>query len=678
MRSLLSLAIFVTAAACSDDPATPSPAAPLPAEPARREPAPRAARPDVTVPAPARSPLLRVGDLGGWIPSHDDCAAATRYARAIAEDRCGTFTELTRVADRVRAIRAGLRLADDRAARLLAECCEREWLDLWEQRRVSELLVAAAFDPAQVGGDGEPANLDGVSEFGGREDLAAALRALRGVHGDRAGELANFGTLHKLLGHGHVPALIELTKADDASVRRFAYEMVGVAMLHSDRHRAEIAALIPPDATEIRIPADAAEPAISAETLAAWRARANPATVPLPARDEIERALSGSDVESRYGMLERLGDLCSAPGPWASARPEPWSAGLDRALLATDAAWDALVLAALAIPGCRTREVAEAAVARMPEACPIAWDDRMDATVRERFAFLETAAPASLLAKLRRWATADPPSDVAARFLLELRDASSASAIVAACERLRNRNWASVPWDYLGQLHHADVRAFLVRHVEGADGSYPPSVTMALEAIAEQDAFPAGVASWPWPGARADKDRLARLVLDGKPVEAFVGALANSPDEIVRGEGRVLDPRVRAHVESIRDRRELGRWFAATVELARALDPLARMELPTGLHEGRYRWIDDLADATDVLGPPGEQILGDWLPHLESNCCSATTVGADVLEGWFGWDPNDVDDNRWTPASAFQAWYDRHEGRFEFSRIADRWVPETR
>lgn len=219
------------------------------------------------------------------------------------------------------------------------------------------------------------------------------------------------------------------------------------------------------------------------------------------------------------------------------------------------------------------------------------------------------------------------------------------------------------------------MRAFLVRHVEEA-GGWTPSVRFAYEAIAVQDGFPEQVAEWPWPGPDEARAPIAKAILDGHAVDAFAAALAAHPDEVVAGEGAVRDPRVRAHLESIRSRRELGRYARATGELARMGDPAARAEHDAALREGRVAWIEATSWELKTLDGPLAAVE-TWTAALESDSL-APSVAREFFAAWFGWNPDDDETPGYTAADRVRAWWARHEGRFVLSRTADRYVPATR
>ena len=147
--------------------------------------------------------------------------------------------------------------------------------------------------------------------------------------------------------------------------------------------------------------------------------------------------------------------------------------------------------------------------------------------------------------------------------LLALQDADSAAVILRWAAELRESNHASVPWHALGELPHPAVRAFLVRHVEEAEGSTAPSVRQALEAIAWFDGFHCW-AGWTERVHAGEIPEIRRLVLERRGADAFFAEALDRPVQHGIGEGG--RPRSGArHIDGFGDMQD----FDADIRVAR-------------------------------------------------------------------------------------------------------------
>lgn len=200
-RAALVLSILV--ASCSDPAPAPHPAPPA-ASPQPAKPAPRAhATPPV---ASTPSVALAAVQLGPWTPSAEDLALAAalgqtdEHAASNAESRLAELPTDRKIA----ALRAGLRLADDLAARRAALLCEAWMLDAAEQQRASSLFLDALFDPNFTDCDGDRPQAGDIFEIGGSSaDLSALLRRFAAGPVDVAGFGAMSFGLHKLFQPSH-------------------------------------------------------------------------------------------------------------------------------------------------------------------------------------------------------------------------------------------------------------------------------------------------------------------------------------------------------------------------------------------------------------------------------------------------------------------------------------------
>lgn len=464
MRRLAALTLVV--AACGDG-ATPRSGSPTPESPTapapRRDPPPRArASDELAADAPvARSPLLRDGDLGGWTPSPADCALALRLGACRDDAERDAILEGLSAADRIQVARAGLRMRDPAAFLRVPFGVEPASIDLWEQRRCAEVAVEAALDPVRLREDGEP-YLWLLTAVGAPADATRILERLADMRDPRVLEQDFAACLRDLLRGTHVPTVVRLCRSEDEQVRNVGSRLLVLLLERTDADRAEVEALLRESGPDRIGTIECAADTDASRALRTWRARASGRTDASAAltRERVARFLlrrdgdgptaNAASAEETLGVpsvLERIRAVACSPGPWASARPEPWSEGLAAALIASDLPWNRLADAALDVPGCRTRAMAQAIVARLP-AVPAPASSDWSGRGTDLFAFLETAAPDAFVWKLRGWAAAGDGSrdgDEALARLLALRDVASAPRIVRWCERLRASNWADVP-----------------------------------------------------------------------------------------------------------------------------------------------------------------------------------------------------------------------------------------
>lgn len=729
----------VVASACGPTEDTTADPGEAPATGAPRTAAPRPRAAPVPVeepPVPTRSPLLADGDLGAWIPPADLVEAAAGLGDP--ERRTAAWEALSDDERQVDVLRAGLRLRDATAARTAA--CGLSWLSLDSQEasRFVRLRVEALLDPAFTLPDGTRPRFDGVPPACGAADVAWILDRFGEIPSGAAapdfGDGDDLDDLSMAVGLGTLDAIVRALDRDDPVVGPVALRMLAELASHTDQRRVEIAAAllgVAPGEAAARFPR---EEDLIAAALASGRARnsessdsfdewgwrrrwelrrtgAIPAPAPSP-EDEaticVEPAglllehlrarphaaigiLLGTDgdpsadddapsagdaAEARIGMF---GEALAGLVPWDPSLEASLQGFADAALRADHVPTDLLIRIGLVVPGCRTRRFAEALLDRLDAAeWPFADYACGRPEVDPALPYFEVCARDAFVGRLRRWAASDDAAtrSSAIQALLDLGDVASADAIVRWAEGVRERNHAKVPWLELGRLPHPGVRAFLVRHVEEAAGEFPPSVRLALAALAWSD----GVhCDWKWIGSLPSDEvpEIARLILEGRGTDALFRAAESEPGNWLWEIGHVRDPRTVPFLRRLRDRREQDLYVRLTGELALAGDAEARAEVLAAIRDGRYGWIAvlplhvrDLGDAL-VMAPV-------WLAALESN----GSLCREVLP-WFEatFDVHGGGDGcgrEATHAARIRAFFDRHGGRFVESRLAGKFVPGPR
>lgn len=135
--------------------------------------------------------------------------------------------------EQIALLRAGLR-RNDAVATACAKRLHRKWLDVAEQGRVVELLVAAL-----RAGDRD-VDFDRLRWMVGSSDLAGILADFPPAP-EGWSRRAMLTELHRHVRAEHVPALCRLALGADAPLANAAFENLSIAIWLSDRHR-ELAA----------------------------------------------------------------------------------------------------------------------------------------------------------------------------------------------------------------------------------------------------------------------------------------------------------------------------------------------------------------------------------------------------------------------------------------------------
>lgn len=359
--------------------------------------------------------------------------------------------------------------------------------------------------------------------------------------------------------------------------------------------------------------------------------------------------------------------------------PEGIFDGLEEAALAAGLDGGALARLGTLHPALATRRIARAAVEDLRRREFPAVEDGSDASLlpdpREA-AFLDIAAPEEFRTLLREWAAAeDGEQRTWARIaLLRLGDPVAGPMLAAWVEEGGGEEEGEEsPLYLLARIPSPEVEALL-----RARAAKEPWDAEGLVAYAALHGFQgwslAGVISdpdetLPDPALRAE---FRRLVLEGRPVDALAAVLAARPDHEGGELGAVDDPRVRAHLEGLRDRRAPGKHRHAVEQLALAGDAAAREELWSAYRAGRYRWVDEGDYDTMTLGWDLSTIPF-WIGELESNCCRFYKP-AWVLDNRFGIDPFDFQKSLAIPADVLRRWWARCGGRLRRSPLAEEFV----
>lgn len=357
--------------------------------------------------------------------------------------------------------------------------------------------------------------------------------------------------------------------------------------------------------------------------------------------------------------------------------PDALFEGIEEVALASSMDGAALARLGSLHPTLATRRLARAAVERLARAEPGSLDPR-------EVGFLEVAAPEEFRAHLRERAAEplepeNPAAGEALAWLLRWGDPPSGARLAAWVEARRAEGEEFE--GSLGLLARSpcpEAEALLAGLAAGEGWPHE-----ALSAYADLHGFEGGSLgfilfnheeSLPDPALR---EEFRRLVLAGRPMDALAAVLAARPDHEGWDLGAVDDPRVRAHLEGLRDRRSPGLHRYATEQLLLAGDAAAREELWSAYRAGRYRWIDE-ADREPLTLGDDLSTLPFWIGELESACCRFYKP-AWFLDNWFGIQPFDFQGDRDTdslvvPAAVLRRWWDRVGTRLRWSRIAEEFV----
>ncbi len=592
---------------------------------------------------------------------------------------------------RIAVLRAALRMGGA-AAIYAAEHVEHECLDLAELKLAATTLVREGLRPGAEDGAG---TLASVYRTGACADVAAVMSALLADPAPLA-DGGSIESLHKLLRAEHAPLVAKLleNEATRATGEDFAEQL-------RKRSAAARAVLPPGDPDEAVGRAQAEDEAdeslgeariAALEPLVAESGRYSAFKIlrdadPVAARRALERLLtSGSDAAVEE-FLEKMRMHEVWPSPWISTRQDsPVYADLDAAVIPAITSPSRLAAIALSVPGCATRRMADVICERCASAAPLSENEaevfapriRQDNWPRaaDIHAFLASGASASFLRELRRWAASDPSF---VGLLFDARDVTSVPRILEYDALLRSTHDGMIPWREWRRLPVPDVRAFLREHAAGPD----KESAQTLESIAAVDGLPEVLDDWLPESADAPAvyDEARRLILAERPVDALCALLAADPDFFVTGLGDVRDPRVVAHLRQLLEKRDVVVYRDVLDELARAGDAAARAELRAGVEEGRYRWITDMTGRQTALGGDPRDVYELWCRQLETNCCVDCCADESYFEHWFGYSPTEIAQStefRTTAADAARAWWKVHEGRFVWSDLGERYVPEPR
>ncbi len=733
------------------------------------------------VPEPATG-IPRHAEDGGWAPSDELLARAAALGDPETAVEALAALEAGTPVDWVTVLRAGLRLADEPAARACAEQLNWDQVDGWESARVVALLPAS-YTLAQ----GKGHVFHGLREILGSDDIpgfVADLPPLPWVH-----EPNILGHLHRMDRDEHFPAMVAAIARVEAPAADVLGGNLGVASDYSDRHRALLAEHWLADLPlhdDDRNPPEGSLPTGLRRLLRAHVLDAE--VVPEKLSDYWLRWLRDcpleadgpqEDLDFRMEVLERLDDaaglalfreqmmlhlgglrdrrtdaylrrrfddddesavraLALRGDPLALESVMRWwsddsaddvdvavllaahPAGITKILERTrrkrgaGALYDRLedlregvyaahmfglpydldgpafraleeealtwkgeafsqAMLGTAIDGCRTRRLARAAAANLAEDSP---DDLAEslADMRETLGFVEIGARDELLAALRQHALAENPEDpderTALRLLLMLDDPEFPEELLTRAEAVEIDDTFGVT---------GSRSPVLAEHWKSRlrDASPKRASTIARE-LARWQGLPPPVA------ANFDSEEdLPRTVvdalLDDRPVDALAAMLAAYPDAEFPDIGLVKDPRVTAHLQRLREKRELRLYWQATAELSIQGDAAARAEYEKQLRIGRYRIVDQgtLYQRTYGLDFATIPFL---ISELRSNCCRVVTHGdGDLIEDLFGIDGfGNATRGRVTPYDLATRMWEDAEGRFVWSVLADRLLPIPR
>jgi hypothetical protein len=382
---------------------------------------------------------------------------------------------------------------------------------------------------------------------------------------------------------------------------------------------------------------------------------------PPRARKLIDEVLLGTDDEAAGGMLDEFA-LAMTPGAYLEPLGFDWRRtsldGLGAAAIdAKIPAWR-LARTGIVVPSYGTRALAVAAAGRLRPG-----DLKDDVAVA---GFLETDAPAEFAASLRavRAAGGDDAA-LATKWLVKTADRATCDAVAASGEL------GGASLIDLARSHGVEVRRLLESRVHAVEASSEDG-DGAIYALAVWHGLPEAAAN----AFDVVAPGVAAAALDGRPVDALALVLAAKPDETHGDVGAVNDPRVRAYLVRLRERRELGHYWYATGQLAAMGDADARAEFWGAMHDGRYRIVNEADYFDRTLGWDVAATMPFWIDELRSQCCRIVTGGGDLVGNFL-----DIDcfssEFRTSYRRAKELW-DAAGGRFIKSRIADRWVPAPR
>jgi hypothetical protein len=756
------LALAVAMAACGEE---------TPSTPARVAPPTSAPRAHRESPEAARDPRLR-DDCGGWEPSADLLDEAMKP---------GALDALP-LAHRIDVLRAGLRLADDAAARACAVRLHYEWIDRWECARCVDLIIAQVLTTEDDG------TYEQFRSYLGSVDLTRFLRALPPTPWTvEIGRV--FGDSHRIARADALPAYLEVARAASPEVAAEALEMVAFLGRWNDDLREEVQAAFLSNAGAPTVDAKATDDSGLPPRLAAWlrwehlrpkedgpktwttylapwdrrwlwdctpgprdaqllmeltaHGNADPTQVAGAAlvllgrlhdadTDSFLRARAGEERLARWALARRgdramldglvadtrrgeefalallmevdptrartfldetlLGEddgpagetldaLASFATPGAPNEPLGFAwrrtslDGLDRAAVESRISARRLARIAVIAPGCRTCAVAEAIAARLRPGDLVSdgQDDLDPDDLAAMGALLETGAPETARVALRRVAEAGgPDAERATRWGVKLGDPEAAARFVAIGYK---PGW--LPWEQLALTRAPQVRRVLEERVSAwlAGGSIESLPIEEVGALAVFHGLREDVAA-----VFNDATRAAvESVLAGRPADAVAEIVAANPHQQHGPVGAVDDPRVRAYLLELRDRRDLGHHWYAVGQLAALGDPSAREEFWGAMKDGRYRIMNDPDVFERTLGGDVASTMPFWIEELRSQCCRIVTGGAgDIVEKVLGLpigEPPNESRTNWRVAKEL---WDSAGGRFVRSRIAGHWVPAPR
>jgi len=323
------------------------------------------------------------------------------------------------------------------------------------------------------------------------------------------------------------------------------------------------------------------------------------------------------------------------------------------------------------VPECRTRALAEAAVAALPrDRAPGEAGRSSFAFGDDVAAFLETGAPDAFRSLLRDWAKSsdEPTREAALDLLLRLGDPPSGPLLVAA---IRADKLTPEPLSRLARSACPEVLAYLRARAEedfraavacGVAAGMPERV--GLEAFCLDESFPVEA-----------RDEVRRMLAAGRWKQAVAWALRSAPDPSDPSNAPLLgnvhlvdDDFVRAYLRRLQERRELGLYPWATAELAFMGDWPAHEEFLRAMETGRYRWIDE---NPQIAFPSPLPALDWWIFRMETNCCRLSTIRCYLFDHWFDLRfQSEEGEAPTTPYAEARRWYDRCGGRFVESRLA--------
>ncbi len=396
----------------------------------------------------------------------------------------------------------------------------------------------------------------------------------------------------------------------------------------------------------------------------------------------VEPLALGPDPFAAHALLDALRDASEESlGRLGVTWDEKVFDGFEEAALAAPLDGFRLALVGVSVPGCRTRRVAEAALAAMgPGRAPagLLADDERTLVLP----FLETAAPGTFRERLRTWARSEHAltRTWAIRAAVTLGMPELGPELVAWLTAEGARLHGVLP---IWRSASPAVRAYLVDVVEGRRPAANFDRTQALAALARVDGMPEGVVFVDDPVGEDDfpadrRQEIEDLIVAGRPLDALAVCLEAAPDRVVWEVSLVDDDRVRAYLRRLQERRELELYWWATGELALLGDPAARAEVEAVLRCGRYRWVEEMPDRQIVLGDVNAN-APRLFDLLETNCCYASTIDCFLLDHQLGMGRHPARDSAVPPARVAREFWRRHGGRFVPTRFrASSVVPAPR